>query len=468
MISQIFVLGPRGDILIFRDFKSDIPKSSTEVFFRKAKFWDGKGKNAPPAFQADGVQYLHIKVAGLFWVATTRENVSPSLVLELLQRIYWIARDYFGHVSEEVIRKNFLLVYELLDEILDYGLPQNSSTERLKQFIVMEPLVVKPRVPSGRAALRLGGSAAGPTEVVKSVLDTARTGAKEEIFVDIVEKLTAIFDAGGHQKSGSIVGAIQVKSYLTGNPPIKVGLSENLILGKRDQRMYSSYGSESDLVVLDSYSLHENVDQQAFDGERVMQLVPPEGHFALMTYRSSRSFRPPFRVYPLMEDDMYSGDKLTLYLRLLAEYPPTKAATGVEVVVPMPRAVQRVHFETDSEEEEGRGKLLPLPGKGGGAAFEQSAEWLERERKVVWGLKHLKGGREHTLRARLTLEPGSVEQVKRDYGPIMLHFVLPGKPSASGLDVKYMRILKEEKGYNPARWFRVVAMANSYQIRPHT
>ena len=123
MISQIFVLGPRGDILIFRDFKSDVPKvrgeagggaggraagsrsgggallrsitlrrrraadppctsrqalrrsprlhprppplppqASTEVFFRKARFWDGKGKNAPPAFQADGVQYLHIKV----------------------------------------------------------------------------------------------------------------------------------------------------------------------------------------------------------------------------------------------------------------------------------------------------------------------------------------------------------------------------------------------------------------------
>ncbi len=33
------------------------------------------------------------------------------------------------------------------------------------------------------------------------------------------------------------------------------------------------------------------------------------------------------------------------------------------------------------------------------------------------------------VQARLTLEPGSVEQVKRDYGPIMLHFVLPGKPS---------------------------------------
>ena len=147
MISQIFLLSPRGDTIIYKDFKNNVPKvrgsssrcpggpggnhrlparaegrgrrrapggwgvvraltlqlprlsphhsdpqSATEVFFRKARSWDGHGKHAPPVFQAEGVQYLHIKVGGLFWVATTRENVSPSLVLELLYRIYWIAR----------------------------------------------------------------------------------------------------------------------------------------------------------------------------------------------------------------------------------------------------------------------------------------------------------------------------------------------------------------------------------------
>ena len=86
------------------------------------------------------------QVGGLYWVATTRDNVSPSLVLELLMRMYWIARDYFGFVSEEVVRKNFLLLYELLDEVIDYGFAQNSSTERLKRFIMMEPMVVRPRV----------------------------------------------------------------------------------------------------------------------------------------------------------------------------------------------------------------------------------------------------------------------------------------------------------------------------------
>jgi hypothetical protein len=97
--------------------------------------------------------------------------------------------------------------------------------------------------------------------------------------------------------------------------------------------------------------------------------------------------------------------------------------------------------------------------------FGQQAEWDAREHRLIWSLKNLKGGKEHVLRVRLTIDSGSVEMAKQEYGPVMVQFVLPGKPSISGMDVKYLRILKDEKGYNPARWFRVVALANSYQIR---
>ena len=438
-------------------------QSATDVFFRKATLWDGPGHDAPPVFEVDGVHYLHSKAGGLFWVATTRENVAPSLVLELLQRMYWIIRDYVGHVSEDSVRKNFLLIYELLDEILDYGFPQNSSTDRLKQFIAMEPIVTAPR---GRL---LSTPASGPSEVIKSVLDTARTGAKEEIFVDVVEKLTAIFDAGGHLRSSSIVGAIKVKSYLGGNPPIRLGLPENIVLGQKEALSGGGgafgsnnfSGSSGGPVVLDTFSLHEGVDHSAFERDRVLELVPPEGHFDLLTYRCSSSFRPPFRVYPLLEDDAYSADKLTLYIRLRAEYEASKIASGVEITVPLPRSVQRVHCETDTPS--GEGSLLgSLPVKG---VFTQMAEWNAQDHRLVWSLKNLKGGREYVLRTRLTIDPGSVDMAKQEYGPVMVQFVLPGKPSASGMDVKYLRILKEEKGYNPARWFRVVALANSYQVR---
>ena len=66
----------------------------------------------------DCVNYLHVKVVGLLFVATLRVNVSPSLVLELLQRIIRVAKDYLGVLNEESLRRNFVLVYELLDEMI--------------------------------------------------------------------------------------------------------------------------------------------------------------------------------------------------------------------------------------------------------------------------------------------------------------------------------------------------------------
>ena len=54
----------------------------------------------------------------MLFVATTRVNVAPSLVLELLQRIARVIKDYLGVLNEDSLRKNFVLVYELLDEVI--------------------------------------------------------------------------------------------------------------------------------------------------------------------------------------------------------------------------------------------------------------------------------------------------------------------------------------------------------------
>ena len=52
--------------------------------------------------------------------------------------------------------------------------------------------------------------------------------------------------------------------------------------------------------------------------------------------------------------------------------------------------------------------------------------------------------------------------VGRGQGLLPCFWLKPG-----GLLALCLQIMKEEKGYSPARWFRVVAMANSYQVRPH-
>lgn len=529
MISQLIVLSPRGDVIILKDFKGNVSKSSHEVLFKainsasvsSVSSVSSSSATAGPAFCIDGTNYAYIHAGSLYWGVTTRENVSPSLLVELLNRLFWIANDYVGHVSEESVRKNFVLLYELVDEIMDYGFPQNSSTERLKEFIAMEPAVMRPKGASG-ALGRLGGlggfaeavgvsgsgsrggaesgasagafTLRGPKEVVKSVLSTSRTGAKEEIFVDIVERLTAIFDANGRLRTSSIVGSVQVKSYLHGSPKIRLGLPETLVLlsdeaGGRNVNgdFPLQYGSSSgqSAVVLDTYSLHDSVDREAFSRSRVLELTPPEGHFSLLTYRSSNSFVPPFVVTPMIEDDAHAADKLTIRICLRTDYhggdggsglglstssqgrKAGKVASGVEVVLPLPPTVTRAHVELDQGGVDG-----PLLSKLAGTSFGQKAEWVARDSKVVWSLRNLPDGREHVLKVRLTVE-GDHYMVRHEMGPIMVHFVLPGKPTASGLDVGYMKIMDDtssclaigRKKEQAARWFRSVCMASTYLVR---
>ena len=50
-------------------------------------------------------------------------------------------RDYCGVLNEESIRKNFVLIYEVIDEAIDYGHAQLMTTEQIRQFIVNEPVL---------------------------------------------------------------------------------------------------------------------------------------------------------------------------------------------------------------------------------------------------------------------------------------------------------------------------------------
>ncbi|CAK0735756.1 hypothetical protein CVIRNUC_000634 [Coccomyxa viridis] len=449
MISQFFILSPRGDTIITRDYLGNVPKTSSEVFFRKVSFWDKGGRDAPPVFSVDGVSYLYVKDGGVLLVATTRENVSPSLVLELLKRIGGIIKDYCGLLSEEAVRKNFVLLYELLDEVIDYGYPQNSSSEALKEFILNEPTVLKSR---GSGSL-FSGVGKGPTGVIKSILDTSRTDGKvrEEIFVDIVEKISCTFSSSGALQNSQIDGAIQVKSYLTGNPAIAIALNDSLVIGRREgsQNDYGGYGRGMDAVMLDDCNFHQSVSLDRFETERLLELVPPDGEFAVMNYRSTYPFKPPFRVQTVVEDDANTALKANISIRISPEFGSDKAASGLEVVVPMPREVQRVSCDN----------LKPSQTLG-----PASWDWQERAHKLVWKFKRVQGGADITLKVRATLSEALGAGIKRGVGPINLQFTVP-MYCASRLQVRYLQILKDHKSNQPYRWVRYVTLSNSYVIR---
>lgn len=110
-MSQFFVVSPRGDTIIRKEFRGDLPQSTSDVFFRHCKFYGGVQQEAPPVFFIDGVTFMYLKNNGLYFVGTTKANVCASLMMELISSITKVFKDYCGVLTEQSIRRNFILLY---------------------------------------------------------------------------------------------------------------------------------------------------------------------------------------------------------------------------------------------------------------------------------------------------------------------------------------------------------------------
>ena len=494
MYSQLVILTPRGDVIINKQFRLDVPvKITTEVFFRTVKFWKD-GDKAPAVFNEDGVNYVHVKVAGLFVAATTRKNVSPSLVLELLHRVAKVIKDYCGVLSEDALRKNSILAYELIDEMLDHGYAQTTDTETLKQRVFNEPIHATEDV--GKSSLggatpkKYGFFSASPgaptsarrSTVNRSVIATPQgpdesSGGRNEIFVDVVEKLNVTFASDGSQVSSEIDGSIQVRNFLHDRPSIKLALNEELAIGGRDlgafggpgrYQGYSAGGGTA--VLLDDCNFHESADLSRFDVDRTISMTPPAGEFALMNYRAAGDLNPPpFRVQTVIDDG--TPYRLQVTLMLKAEFPARNTCTGLQVKFPVPRNCVNAH---------------PTLEQGSAESGQQNAAYTQADRAVLWQFKKVKGQGEHVLTINVSFpDEASARASKKECGPATLSFTIPTY-NASRLQVRYLQIGggptgapdgiapggggdagrgggKDGKG--PYRWVRYVTKSSSYVCR---
>ena len=80
---------------------------------------------APPVRLLGGASALSLRAADVYLLAATRGNANAMMILSFLSRLVELVRAYAGgDFSEEVVKGNFLLVLELLEDALDWGYPQ--------------------------------------------------------------------------------------------------------------------------------------------------------------------------------------------------------------------------------------------------------------------------------------------------------------------------------------------------------
>jgi AP-4 complex subunit mu-1 len=330
--------------------------------------------------------------------------------------------------------------------MVDFGYPQVTRTENLKSFVYNEPIVVEPVTNTGAMVNPKTASAnAVHKPVISSVHENGRktnlnANQKNEIFVDILERLNVLFSNNGYVLNSTIDGCIQMKSYLAGNPQLRLALNEDLVIGKDSGR----YGS----VKVDDMNFNDCCNMSEWESTRTLSFIPPDGEFIVLNYRMTGEFSCPFRIFPSIEET--GADKIEITCLIRAEMPSNHFGANVLVEIPIPNFI--VAGATCH--------LISAPGTGHAHAEYVSSS----EGKIVWTMKKFPGGAEQTLRAKILLHKPCTTHIRQQIGPINMCFEIP-MYNVSHLQVRYLRVADTLVGYTPYRWVRYVTQSSSYVCR---
>jgi AP-2 complex subunit mu-1 len=157
-------------------------------------------------------------------VSATRGNPNSAMIFEYLLQVIRVLKSYLGDdFTEDSLRGNFTLVYELFDEMMDYGYAQNCSIDVLKMYINQGDL----------KSQNIG--VAQITSQITGAIDWRREGIryrKNEVFIDIQETVTIQVSSTGQILRSEIIGKVMMKALLSGMPECKFGLNDKLIMEK--------------------------------------------------------------------------------------------------------------------------------------------------------------------------------------------------------------------------------------------
>ena len=76
-----------------------------------------------PVLTDKDVTFIWIRVNNIYMVAVAHGNPNVALVLTYLHRMKDVFESYFKELEDESLKDNFVITYELLDEMMDFGYP---------------------------------------------------------------------------------------------------------------------------------------------------------------------------------------------------------------------------------------------------------------------------------------------------------------------------------------------------------
>ncbi|KAG5417867.1 apm1 [Candida metapsilosis] len=433
MASQIHFLDIKGKPLLSRDYKGDIPSNTIEKFpllllELENTIDDGEYK---PFINHQGINYIFINHNNLYICALTRKNENIMTIVIFLSKLVEVLTQYFKSLEEESIRDNFVIIYELLDEMMDFGIPQTTDTKILKEYITQDYYSLIKTTPSHLVA---------PPNAVTNAVSWRKDGImykKNEAFLDVVESINMLISPQGKVLNSEILGEIKIKSHLSGMPDLRLGLNDKGLFTSNDDS-----STEGKNVEMEDIKFHQCVRLSKFENEKIITFIPPDGEFTLMSYRLSSA---QFLTKPLMlvncKTKIHKHSRIEINCTIKAQIKKKSTANNVEVIIPIPDDADTPKTESEYG----------------------SIKWIPEKSCLVWKLKTFPGGKTFSMRAELGLPAVNDSETVLSKKPIKVNFSIPYF-TTSGIQVRYLRINEPKLQYQSYPWVRYITKSGEDYI----
>ncbi|CAG6017375.1 unnamed protein product [Menidia menidia] len=441
MIHSLFLINHSGDIFLEKHWKSVIGRSVCDYFF-EAKEKAVDPENVPPVLQTPHHYLISIYRGKLFFLSVIQSEVPPLFVIEFLHRVAdtfqlmfckvlcaqlieeqlghsWLKGiDYFGECSEGVIKENLVIVYELLEEMLDNGFPLATESNVLKEMI-RPPTILRSVVNTLTGGSNVGDTL--PTGQLSNI-PWRRAGVKytnNEAYFDVIEEIDAILDKSGTTVFAEIQGVIEACVRLTGMP--------DLTLSFMNPRL------------LDDVSFHPCVRFKRWEAERVLSFIPPDGNFTLMSYHVSSQNLVAIPVYVKQNISfLETGSFGRLEITIGPKQTMGKTVEGLMVSIHMPKSVLSVNL----------------------TATQGNYTYDLNNKVLVWDIGKLNPQKLPTLRGSLSMQVGVP---KPEENPSLNIDLKIQQLAISGLKVSRLDMYGEK--YKPFKGVKYVTKAGKFQVR---
>ncbi|XP_063244156.1 AP-3 complex subunit mu-1 isoform X1 [Bacillus rossius redtenbacheri] len=404
------------DVFMEKHWKSVVSRSVCDYFFDQQRKV-GSPEDMPPVIATPHHYLISIHRCSMFFVAVCMTEVPPLFVIEFLHRVVDTFEDYFSECTESIIKEHYVVVYELLDEMLDNGFPLATESNILKELIKPPNIL---RTIANTVTGKSNVSAILPSGQLSNV-PWRRTGVKytnNEAYFDVVEEVDAIIDKAGSTVFAEIQGYIDCCIKLSGMP--------DLTLSFMNPRLF------------DDVSFHPCVRFKRWESERILSFIPPDGNFRLMSYHIGSQNIVAIPVYIRHNISFREAGGGRLDITVGPKQTIGRTVESVVIEIPMPKSVLNC-------------SLVPNQGK---YSFDPVSKVL------MWDVGRIDTAKLPNLRGTINLQSGAAAVESNP--AINVQFTI-NQLAVSGLKVNRLDMYGEK--YKPFKGVKYITKAGRFQIR---